>query len=110
MLGENLAVNYLKKRGYKIIERNFTARHGEIDIIAKDRNEIVFIEVKSRTNLLYGKPAEAVDKTKKKHLKSVINYYLYKNKLENSFVRIDIIEVYIRNGYFSINHIKEVIL
>lgn len=109
-IGEDLAVSYLQNKGYKILERNFVARQGEIDIIAKDKNEIVFIEVKSRTNFLYGKPVEAVDKLKQKHLKSVINYYLYRNKLENNFVRIDIIEVYIKNGYFKINHIKKVIL
>lgn len=109
-LGEDIAVNYLKNKGYNILERNFTARHGEIDIIAEDKDEIVFIEVKSRTSLLYGTPIEAVDHLKKKHLKSVINYYLYKHKLENNYIRIDIIEVYFKDGYFKLNHIKKIIL
>ena len=108
--GEEIAEQYLISKGYEIIEKNFTCKAGEIDIIALDKIEYVFIEVKSRTNFLYGKPVEAVDKLKQKHLKSVINYYLYRNKLENNFVRIDIIEVYIKNGYFKINHIKKVIL
>ena len=109
-IDENEIINLRKIRDEIFGERNFVARQGEIDIIAKDKNEIVFIEVKSRTNFLYGKPVEAVNRLKQKHLKSVINYYLYRNKLENNFVRIDIIEVYIKNGYFKINHIKKVIL
>ena len=108
--GEDIAVNYLKDLGYEIIERNFSCRQGEIDIIARDKEEVVFIEVKSRTSLLYGTPIEAVDHLKKKHLKSVINYYLYKHKLENNYIRIDIIEVYFKDGYFKLNHIKKIIL
>ena len=65
-LGEELAVGYLQKQNYKIIERNFECRQGEIDIIALDKNELVFIEVKTRTSIKYGKPAEAVNQIKKK--------------------------------------------
>ena len=74
--GEDIAEKYLLANGYKIIDRNFYARQGEIDIIAKQKNEWVFIEVKTRTNDIYGKPIDAVDSIKQKHLIKTINYYI----------------------------------
>ena len=59
-IGEKLAVKYLRKQGYKIITTNFYTNRGEIDIVAKDGVEFVFIEVKTRCNENFGKPAEAV--------------------------------------------------
>lgn len=108
-LGENLATKYLENLGYKIIERNFLCRQGEIDIIAHNKQEIVFIEVKTRTNLHYGKPAEAVTNIKQKHIEKSAKYYLYKNKLEKAYVRIDVIEIYIWNNKYKINHIKQIL-
>ena len=55
-LGEKLAAQYLESKGYEILERNFYCRQGEIDIIAKEKTKIIFIEVKSRTSVKYGKP------------------------------------------------------
>lgn len=104
--GEDVAEIYLLKKNYKIIERNFSCRQGEIDIIAKDKDEIVFIEVKTRTNKKYGQPIDAITYYKKKHMIKSINYYLYVRKLENAFVRIDVIEVYQKKDGFWINHIK----
>ncbi len=108
-LGEDEAVKYVKSQGYNILCRNFECSQGEIDIIAQDKKEIVFIEVKTRTGYFYGQPAEAVTFFKLKHLKSTIKYYLYKNNLEDEFVRIDIIEVLVCNGKIIINHIKKAI-
>ncbi len=108
-LGENLATIYLQKKGYKIIERNFIAKQGEIDIIAIDKKEFVFIEVKTRTNANYGKPIEAVDKIKQKHLIKTVEYYLYSRNLENEFVRIDVIEIYLYKHKYKLNHIKQII-
>lgn len=106
--GEDIAVKYLKSNGYKIIERNFYARQGEIDIIAKQNNEWIFIEVKTRTSDNFGKPVEAVNKIKKEHLIKTIKYYVYHNKIEKKDIRIDVIEVYKINKKFIINHIKQV--
>lgn len=108
-IGEDLASKYLEAAGYTIIERNFMARQGEIDIIAKDKKELVFIEVKTRTRDIYGKPVEAVNTQKQKHLLNTIKYYLYSKHLENEFVRIDVIEVYFNNDTYKINHIKQII-
>lgn len=108
-IGENLAAAYLENLGYTIIERNFIATQGEIDIIAKDKDELVFIEVKTRTNAFYGKPIEAVNIPKQKHLISTVKYYLYSKHLENEFIRLDVIEVYLKNSMYKINHIKQII-
>lgn len=109
-LGEDLATKYLEQQGYKVIERNFECRQGEIDIIAIDidKNELVFIEVKTRTNIKYGKPIEAVDQNKQKHLTKAVRYYLYSRHLENEFVRIDVMEIYLYNHKYRVNHIKQI--
>lgn len=107
--GEDIAVNYLKEKEYLILDRNFSSNQGEIDIIAKKKKEIVFVEVKTRTSNLYGKPIEAIDKRKRKCLLSTIKYYLHINNLENNFVRIDVIEVYFSKKGFNINHTKKVL-
>ena len=108
-IGEDIATKYLANLGYKIIERNFVAKQGEIDIVAQDKKELVFIEVKTRTNNLYGKPADAVNQIKQKHLINTAKYYLYSKHLEKEFVRIDVIEVYLNEKTFKINHIKQII-
>lgn len=106
-LGENIAAEYLQQLGYTVKERNFRCRQGEIDIIAELGEEIIFIEVKTRTNLKYGKPAEAVTSIKQKHIEKATKYYIYKNHLFNAFIRFDIIEVYIKSGKYIVKHIKQ---
>lgn len=108
-IGEDISVKYLEQIGYTIIERNFECKQGEIDIIAKDKNEYVFIEVKTRSSVIYGKPKEAVDTTKKKHIYRSAEYYVYLKHLENEPVRIDVIEVYKKQGKFTVHHIKQAI-
>ena len=107
--GEDEAEKYLKQKGYKILERNFSCKRGEIDIIALDKNEIVFIEIKARASLKYGLPSEAVTKNKLKHIYKTAEYYLYTRKLQNHNTRIDVIEVYIKNNEVKINHLKQVV-
>jgi len=109
-VGEQVATEYLEKNGYDIIKRNFYCKLGEIDIIAKDNNkdEFVFIEVKTRTNNNFGKPSEAVDGIKQKHLYKTAKFFLYKEHLLDEFVRFDVIEVLVANGKFNVNHIKQI--
>ena len=111
-LGEDLACKYLENDNYKIIHRNFTCRQGEIDIIAKDNNkkELVFIEVKTRSNLKYGMPCEAVNEEKRKHIYEAGKYYLYKYKIQDIAIRLDVIEIYIKNGTYYLNQIKQAFL
>ncbi len=108
-IGENIIADYITKLGYKVVERNFECNQGEIDIIAKDKEELVFIEVKTRTDISYGEASEAVTDTKKRHLINSIKYYIYKQKLENQPIRIDVAEVYINKGKVKVNYIKQAI-
>ncbi len=109
--GEEKACNYLIQNNYKIIERNFRCKQGEIDIIAKDltKNELVFFEVKTRSSFQYGTPAQSVNKRKKRHMIGASKYYILKNHINDSFIRFDIIEVFAENYTFKINHIKQII-
>lgn len=106
--GEYIANYFLIKKGYKILKRNYRCFSGEIDIIAKDKKEIVFVEVKTRRNTHYGKPVESITFQKKKHIYDTAKYYLYTNKLCNKFIRFDVIEIYVVSKKVYINHIKNV--
>ena len=108
--GENKACNYLETHNYKIIERNFRCRQGEIDIIAKDlsKNELVFVEVKTRLTFNFGRPSQAVTTIKQRHILNVAKYYLYKKSIKDTFIRFDVIEVFVKEFEFRINHIKQI--
>jgi len=75
-IGEKLAAEFLAKRGYEITETNYRCKEGEVDIIAKDGNFLVFVEVRTKNSRLFGTPEESVTARKKEHLKSVAEYYL----------------------------------
>lgn len=107
--GEQIVVEYLEKNKYKILKRNFYCRQGEIDIIAKDKNEIVFIEVKTRTNVNFGRPSESVNGIKQKHMYKAAKYFLYKSGLLEMLIRFDVVEVLVNERKFNINHIKQII-
>ena len=111
--GETIATQYLKQKNYKIITKNFRCKQGEIDIIAEEKKnkEIVFIEVKTRTNLTYGTPSEAVNNIKINHIYKTAQYYILKNKILNKSIRIDVIEIYIQKAQekITINHLKSII-
>lgn len=95
-IGEEEAVKFLKKNKYKIIERNFRTKFGEIDIIAKKGKEIFFIEVKTRKTISFGYPEEAVDERKLNKIKKVALYYIQKNKIRNPF-KFEIISILIKD-------------
>ena len=87
---ETAAAKYLKKKGNKIIERNFKTKFGEIDIIAKDKDTIAFIEVKARKNQNFGSPKESITYTKKKKLSKSALFYLKNSKQMNVKARFDV--------------------
>lgn len=106
IIGEKLAQGYLINKGHEILETNFYTKRGEIDIIAKKDNCIVFVEVKTRTNLKFGTPAMAVTFTKRKHIKSVAKTFLYLHRLYGYDVRFDVVEVFIHDGKCEINQLE----
>lgn len=92
-VGEEIAVQYLRDKGYKILERNAEYAGVEIDIIAKDKKTIVFCEVKTRVNTLYGRPVEAVTKQKQMRYIQGAKGYIVSNRVKNTDFRFDVIEV-----------------
>jgi putative endonuclease len=103
--GEELAVQFLQKLGYTIIETNWQQHKFEIDIIAQDKNEIVFAEVKTRSTTYFGKPEEAVTLSKQKHLIEGADFYLQEKEIDLE-ARFDVISVVI-DKTTEISHIKD---
>jgi putative endonuclease len=106
--GERSAEGYLIKNKYKIIDRNYRCKFGEIDIVALEKDNLVFIEVKTRTTEKYGNPSDAINFIKKKHMtKTALNYISHK-KMEKYFCRFDVVEVFaeIADSDFRVVDIK----
>ena len=104
--GEDLACEYLKKNGYEILERNkYFSKFCEIDIIAKYKNKIIFVEVKTRKTSAYGTPLEAITKNKYKNIKTGVLSYLAENKISD--YQIDVIGITI-HPTLRIEHLKNV--
>lgn len=108
-LGENIAIDYLKDANYCILEKNFKCRFGEVDIIAKKNNILIFIEVKTRTSLNYGHPSEAIDNFKIKKLRNIADFYTIEKNLEQNYdIGFDVISILISKSPFgSIKGIKK---
>jgi len=106
---EKIAENYLKKRGYKIIKRNFSAHPwGEIDIIAKKKDLVLFVEVKALTKVNWTKPWEKVNKDKQQKIKRSAFVYLNSFGREGESYRFDVISVEFNkdNSVNNIDHIE----
>lgn len=104
-VGEDVACSFLEKKGYEILIRNFFTRYGEVDIIAKDHETLVFIEVKKRSSQRFGTGAQAVTSKKMDKIRKCASLYIQKNKLHDQKMRFDVIDI--QSGYESkINHIK----
>lgn len=99
-LGEDTAAEYLMRDGYRVIERNFKCNLGEIDIIARRGDTLAFVEVKTRQDEFFGRPAEAVGREKQRHIRRVAEIFLYRRRLNPLKTRFDVIEV-------EINHIQD---
>ncbi|NLX62100.1 MAG: YraN family protein [Tissierellia bacterium] len=107
ILGEDIAVEHLKSKGYRILERNYRSKIGEIDIIAFKNNILVFIEVKTRSNTNFGFPYEAVNKRKFHKILQTSLIYIKQKGYKGYQIRYDIIEVFLSNNR-KINHIENV--
>ena len=96
-MGEGLAVKFLKKKGYRIVEQNYKTNIGEIDIIAFDAEVLVFIEVKTRESIGFGLPFEAVNRRKRRKISNVALLYL-KRFDDLPQCRFDVVSIYYENG------------
>lgn len=107
--GEDTAVNFLKKLGYKIIARNFKSRYGELDIVAIDKNCLVFVEVKTRWNTKFGLPEEAVIPSKLKAIILTGQYFKIQNPKTPDAMRVDVVAIEISGDTIKdIRHLKNV--
>lgn len=106
--GEQLALEYLLKKGFKFIDKNWHySKNAEVDLIVKDGETLVFVEVKTRTNLNYGHPFEAITQTKIKNIQTAVHAYLTSNPdLKFKNFRIDGIAII--KEPFSIEHLKNI--
>lgn len=91
--GEDTAVLFLSEKGYNIIKRNYAHRFGEIDIIAKNNEYLVFVEVKYRKNIKNGYPREAVNSKKQEKIRNTALAYISENNISDIAMRFDVIEI-----------------
>ena len=91
--GEEVALRFLKKRRYRIIEKNYVCKLGEMDIIAKEKDTLAFIEVKTRTSTAFGPPQLAVNLSKQRQLSKVALNYLKEKHLEDVKARFDVVAI-----------------
>ncbi|TMI90627.1 MAG: YraN family protein [Bacillati bacterium ANGP1] len=97
-LGEEAAVAVLRSRGYRILERNVRLRRGEVDVIAEEHGNLVFVEVKARRSEVYGTPAEAVGPRKQRALAALAAAYCSRRGLGERACRFDVVEVRLDRG------------
>jgi len=104
--GEDLALQYLQKKGYTLLERNWRFRHKEVDIIAADGRDLVFVEVKTRSSDWFGSPEEAVDDKKQRYLMDAAEAFIRIRNMDTN-IRFDVVSIILKQGYQSIDHIEE---
>ncbi|MCX5750097.1 MAG: YraN family protein [Candidatus Saganbacteria bacterium] len=92
--GEDFAATFLEGEGYRIVERNFRSAHGEIDIIAFDREVLVFVEVKNYSYRSFGPPTASIRREKKASLVQAAKTYLFLKKIKDVFCRFDVLAIY----------------
>jgi putative endonuclease len=105
--GEEVALRFLKKKGYKIIQQNYVCKMGEMDLIAREKDTLVFIEVKTRTSTAFGPPQLAVTSTKQMQLSKVALYFLKEKRLEDVKARFDVVAILLRPEGEEIELIKD---
>lgn len=91
--GESEAAKFLTTNGYRIIERNYEKKFGEIDLVAMDGDTLCFIEVKTRDGLEYGHPFEALTISKQRNIRKLAKVYLMEKEIEDTFIRFDVVGI-----------------
>lgn len=104
---EKLAANYLEKKGYEILERNFRVGHKEIDIIARNDTTVAFVEVKASRQLRFGHPSRRVTKRQRMNIIAAAQQYVIDNMLEGYDFRLDVISFYPKKGGgYTLEHLE----
>jgi len=107
-LGERFALDYLKKKKYRIVKKGYRLFGGDIDVIAYDKDILVFVEVKTRRGTRYGLPEESVNSAKQKQIRKIAQGFMTMNKLEERECRFDILALdYNDNKGFKATHFKD---
>lgn len=106
--GEALACKYLECKHYRILEKNYRKSFGEIDLIAKYKDILVFVEVKTRNNMNYGLPCEAITPSKIRAIERVANFYVTQKNMENCDCRIDAVEILMVQGKAYVRHTENI--
>jgi putative endonuclease len=104
--GERLAEQYLKQKGYKVVERNYRCAGGELDLIVLDERVVVFVEVKTRTGHGFGSPFEAVEFHKQQRMIRAAQYFLTLKKLHQRDARFDVVGISWPGGELVVEHIE----
>lgn len=104
-LGEELARGYLEKKGYIILAENYRTPFGELDLVARDQETIVFVEVRTRSTRSYGTPLESITHTKQERLIRLALQFCAHHYLYSKNLRFDVIGIYLKNSQPSIEHI-----
>lgn len=104
--GERVAEQYLRKKGYRLVERNYRCPAGELDLIVLDRRVIVFVEVKTRTGRGFGTPAEAVEFRKQRRMSRAAQFFLNARGLHQRDARFDVVAVFWAGRQPAVEHIE----
>ncbi|QBJ98029.1 YraN family protein [Rhodococcus sp. ABRD24] len=108
-MGEELAVCRLTEVGLQILDRNWRCRHGELDVVAADGDTVVFVEVKTRSGLGYGSPAEAVTHAKQRRIRRLAQQWLAESERHWPQVRFDVVSVLVdRHREPDVTHLRAV--
>lgn len=109
-LGEEIAREYLKKQGYKIVEQNFKTKYAEIDLVARENDELIFVEVRTKKGELFGTPEDSLNKKKLRKLRFNAQGYITKNRWEGPY-RIDAICIVLKpdNTIERLDHYQNII-
>lgn len=105
--GQKEAEKFLQSNGYKIVERNYRTRSGEVDIIAQHGTYVIFVEVKLRKNLEHGHPCEAVGALKQQKIAKTALHYIAAKELDDADFRFDVVEILLQNGQAYARHIVD---
>jgi putative endonuclease len=105
-IGEDLARKYLESAGFEIVELNYRFGHGEIDIVARDGEYLVFCEVKARRTNEYGPPEYALTPRKQQQIRKIASGYLYEHNIRDQACRFDVVAIRFREGEPEINHLR----